>query len=79
MTAPEQSVALYAHAGSGNHGCEALACTLIRQLSDSGISPVRLLTNSREEDMRYLLALGADCIMSDYPDKLFALRQEMGK
>ncbi len=53
MTAPEQSVALYAHAGSGNHGCEALAYTLIRQLSGSGISPVRLLTNSREEDMRY--------------------------
>ena len=40
---------------------------------------VQYWTVNREEDMRYLLALGADCIMSDYPDKLFALRQEMGK
>ena len=59
----ERSVALYAHAGSGNHGCEALAYTLLWQLSAAGLPKIRLLTNSRDEDMQYSvgsLALGSE-------------------
>lgn len=33
-------------------------------------------TINDEEDMKYLISLGADCIMSDYPDKLSALLYE---
>lgn len=44
-------VVLYAHAGSGNHGCEALANTICRLVQ----KPVRLVTNSVEEDEAYSL------------------------
>ena len=50
-TKERNKVALYAHAGSGNHGCEALANTICRLLG----SPVRLVTNSAEEDNQYTL------------------------
>lgn len=50
-TKERNKVVLYAHAGSGNHGCEALANTICRLLG----SPVRLVTNSAEEDNQYTL------------------------
>ena len=55
-------IALYMHAGSGNHGCEAIADSLLRQLAASGAPrPVTLVTNSAEEDLRYGLGtFGAD-------------------
>lgn len=31
-------------------------------------------TVNSEKQMRYLLSVGADCIMTDYPDRLYALR-----
>ena len=40
---------------------------------------VQYWTVNDERDMRYLLSLGADCIMSDYPDRLWRVREEMGK
>lgn len=50
-TKERNKVVLYAHAGSGNHGCEALANTICKLLG----SPVRLVTNSAEEDNQYTL------------------------
>ena len=47
----QEKVALYAHAGSGNHGCEALANTICKLVN----RPVRLVTNSVEEDEKYSL------------------------
>lgn len=47
----EEKIVLYAHAGSGNHGCEALANTICKLIK----KPVRLVTNSVEEDERYSL------------------------
>ncbi|MBR5578154.1 MAG: polysaccharide pyruvyl transferase family protein [Lachnospiraceae bacterium] len=47
-----KKVVLYAHAGSGNHGCEALANTICQLVEQ----PVCLVTNSVEEDNRYSLA-----------------------
>ena len=47
----QEKVALYAHAGSGNHGCEALANTICKLVK----KPVRLVTNSVAEDERYSL------------------------
>ena len=44
-------VVLYAHAGSGNHGCEALANTICKLVQ----KPVCLVTNSVEEDEAYSL------------------------
>lgn len=40
---------------------------------------VQYWTVNREEDMAYLLSIGADCIMSDYPDRLYRVKQEAGK
>ena len=47
----ENKVVLYAHAGSGNHGCEALANTICKLIN----RPVRLVTNSVKEDESYSL------------------------
>ena len=47
----ENKVVLYAHAGSGNHGCEALANTICKLVK----RPVRLVTNSVAEDESYSL------------------------
>lgn len=47
----QEKVALYAHAGSGNHGCEALANTICKLVK----RPVRLVTNSVTEDEKYSL------------------------
>lgn len=47
----ENKVVLYAHAGSGNHGCEALANTICKLVK----RPVRLVTNSVVEDESYSL------------------------
>ena len=45
--------ALYMHAGSGNHGCEAIVDSLIRMMP---VDTFRLMTNSEAEDRRYLPA-----------------------
>ena len=47
----QDKVVLYAHAGSGNHGCEALANTICKLVK----KPVLLVTNSVEEDKNYSL------------------------
>lgn len=47
----QEKVVLYAHAGSGNHGCEALANTICKLVK----KPVRLVTNSVQEDENYSL------------------------
>lgn len=47
----QKKVVLYAHAGSGNHGCEALANTICKMIA----KPVRLVTNSVKEDESYSL------------------------
>lgn len=47
----QEKVVLYAHAGSGNHGCEALANTICKLVKKT----VRLVTNSVEEDENYSL------------------------
>ena len=47
----QEKVVLYAHAGSGNHGCEALANTICKLVK----KPVMLVTNSVEEDEDYSL------------------------
>lgn len=56
-------LALYMHAGSGNHGCEAIADSLLRQISrglgekvpgfTTGSQLVTLVTNSAEQDRKY--------------------------
>ena len=40
---------------------------------------VQYWTVNDEKDMAYLLSIGADCIMSDYPDRLYKVKQEAGK
>lgn len=46
-------IALIQHAGSGNHGCEAIVDSLVRMLPEERFL---LLTNSSKEDERYLPA-----------------------
>ena len=45
----EDQIVLYMHAGSGNHGCEAIVNSLCRMLP----RPAVLVTNRPEEDRRY--------------------------
>ena len=35
---------------------------------------VQYWTVNDEEDMKYLIDMGADCIMTDYPDKLYEVK-----
>ncbi|MBQ8578794.1 MAG: hypothetical protein IJ449_12655 [Clostridia bacterium] len=39
---------------------------------------IQYWTINDEEDMRYLVSMGADCIMTDYPDMLYRVMEEMG-
>ena len=47
----KDKIVLYMHAGSGNHGCEAIANTVIRMLP----KPAIVMTNSLAEDEAYSL------------------------
>ncbi len=47
----KDKIVLYMHAGSGNHGCEAIANTVIKMLP----RPAILVTNSAAEDKAYSL------------------------
>lgn len=47
----KDKIVLYMHAGSGNHGCEAIANTVCKMLP----KPAILVTNSAQEDERYSL------------------------
>lgn len=44
-----EKIVFYTHAGSGNHGCEAIVNTLCRMLK----TEVTLVTNSKKEDEKY--------------------------
>ena len=46
-------IALYMHAGSGNHGCEAIVDSLVRMMP---LDRFTLMTNAAGEDERYLPA-----------------------
>lgn len=46
-----KKVALYAHGGSGNHGCEAIVRSLVKKLSLS--TDTILLSDKPEEDLKY--------------------------
>lgn len=46
-------IALYMHAGSGNHGCEAIVDSLVRMMP---LDQFALMTNSAAEDEKYLPA-----------------------
>ena len=54
-------IVLYMHAGSGNHGCEALANTICRMLDTSSV----VVSNDPTEDMHYSLS----SICELYPEK----------
>lgn len=45
-------IVFYMHAGSGNHGCEAIVNSVCRMLA----TPVAVLTNSAKEDRAYTLS-----------------------
>lgn len=47
---------LYAHGGSGNHGCEAIVRSTLKILSDVEVEHVYLITNCPAEDQKYGLS-----------------------
>lgn len=52
----KQKILLYMHAGSGNHGCEAIASTVIQLLKERDAdTQVSLLSYRKHEDERYSL------------------------
>lgn len=64
----DRQLIFYMHAGSGNHGCEAIADATLFALNKvnegkKGIAPI-IVTNNREQDMRYGLGArvsGGEC------------------
>ena len=52
----KNKIAMVVHAGSGNHGCEAIVDSLTRMLvgQDDTVGRITLMTNSAQEDERYL-------------------------
>ena len=48
-----KKVYLYAHGGSGNHGCEAIVRSTVALLERLNIEKIILITSNPEEDMRY--------------------------
>lgn len=48
----EEKIVLYMHAGSGNHGCEAIVNSLCHMLKEKPL----VITNSEKEDGKYSLA-----------------------
>ncbi len=52
----EDRILLYMHAGSGNHGCEAIVNSVCHMLKKD----VLVLTNSKAEDRKYSLAASKD-------------------
>ena len=48
---------------------------VINYAHEKGIA-VQYWTINSEKDMEYLLSVGADCIMTDYPDKLYEVDQK---
>lgn len=48
----EERLVLFNHAGSGNHGCEAIVRGFLAGWNDSG--DIRLITNDRAQDKRYI-------------------------
>ena len=57
MSMTKNRLAFYMHAGSDNHGCEAIADSLSAMLSERlPQEKITLLTNSAKEDLRYLTA-----------------------
>lgn len=49
---PEKKIVLYMHAGSGNHGCEAIVNSFCHMLKKKPL----VITNSEKEDRKYSLA-----------------------
>ncbi len=48
---PEKRIVLYMHAGSGNHGCEAIVNSVCHMLKEKPL----VITNSEKEDRKYSL------------------------
>ena len=62
----DDKIVLYMHAGSDNHGCEAIANTLIKMLS----KPAILISSRKAEDERYSLKqLCSEIIQEKYIEK----------
>jgi len=40
---------------------------------------VQYWTVNDPEEMEYLISIGADCIMTDYPDRLSAVIEQLGE
>ena len=49
----ENKLLMYAHAGSGNHGCEAIVRSVCQILGNENENSVTLLSNDVSEDRQY--------------------------
>ena len=61
-----------------SHGVNLATAQVINYAHKNNLA-VQYWTINHEKDMAYLISVGADCIMSDYPDLLYAVRSEMVK
>ena len=57
----------------GSYGMNLATARVINYAHKNNLG-VQYWTINNEKDMAYLIRVGADCIMSDYPDRLYAVR-----
>ena len=61
----EEQIILYMHAGSGNHGCEAIVNSVCHMLSRKPL----VITNSEAEDRKYSLASSPEAELCDLAEE----------
>ncbi|MDO4284062.1 MAG: polysaccharide pyruvyl transferase family protein [Eubacteriales bacterium] len=73
MSTRKNGVAFYMHAGSGNHGCEAIVDSLLRMTAqgEGALSEIRLISCRPQEDLTYVPGTLAEVLperrMEDHP------------
>lgn len=58
-----KKIYLYAHGGSGNHGCEAIVRSTVKILNKMGYKRITLISECSEEDLKY--GIGNICEIVD--------------
>ncbi len=68
-----QKIYMYAHGGSGNHGCEAIVRSTAKILKEIGCERPVLISSNPEEDKKYGIGQVCDVIRDKEPYSKFSL------
>ena len=68
-----KKVYMYAHGGSGNHGCEAIVRSTVKILKKMGYEKITLISAQPEEDLEYGIGQVCEIIEDKGPYSKFSL------